>query len=254
MAEEDDQELVALIDNELDESRRADLLSRLETDVVLRRRYEALMEAKAPIGAALQTLLEHAPVARLRAAIPPESAASRGARPPAGLAWRQLAAGFVIGLLAAAAAAWLAFGLPRGDQGDWRTAVLAYMRLYTDETFAFPSPDRQTQAAQLSAVGRRVGAALTPETVTLPGLEFKVAFILSYEGSPLGEIAYTDSTGAPVLFCIIANGGEGTPAGSERRDAFSLASWSRPGHGYLVIGGLPEQRIADLGRTLEARF
>src|SRR5271165_4485611 len=100
MAEQDDQELVALIDNELDESRRINLVSRLETDVVLRQRYEALMEARAPISAALQTLLEHAPVARLRAAIPPESAASRGARPPAGMAWRQLAAGCVIGLLA----------------------------------------------------------------------------------------------------------------------------------------------------------
>lgn len=254
MAEEDDQELVALIDNELDESRRVDLLSRLETDVALRRRYEALMEARVPIGSALQTLLEHAPVGRLREAIPPESAAPPGARPSAGIAWRQLAAGFVIGLLAAAAAAWLAFGLPRGDEGDWRTAVLDYMRLYTNETFAFPSPDGQLQAIQLSAVGKKVGVALTPENVTLPGLEFKVAFILAYEGSPLGEIAYTDSTGAPVLFCIIANAKEGTPDGSERRDAFSLASWSRQGHGFLVIGGLPEQRIADLGRTLEARF
>jgi hypothetical protein len=44
-----------------------------------------------------------------------------------------------------------------------------------------------------------VGANLTPEGVALPGLRFTVAFMLAYEGSPLGAIAYVDPSGAPVL-------------------------------------------------------
>ena len=161
---DEDQELVALIDNELDEDRRNRLLERLEEDPALRARYEALRDAGAPIGAAFDALLERAPLARLRQAIPPETAARRAPGRFAGLAFRELAAGFVIGLLAAGAAAWLALGAPRSDEdSDWRAAVVDYMGLYTNETFAFVNPDRETQAKELSAVGKRVGADLTPE-------------------------------------------------------------------------------------------
>ena len=69
---EDDQELVALIDNELDETRKSRLLARLDEDVALRKRYETLRDAKDPLRAAFEGLLEQAPLARLREAIPPE--------------------------------------------------------------------------------------------------------------------------------------------------------------------------------------
>ena len=251
MAEED-VELVALLDNELDEDAKGRLLARLAKDEALRKRYEALREAKAQITASFDALLEMAPLARLRAALPPDSS-----RPPsgaAGIAFRELAAGIVVGLLAATAA-WVALGFaPWGEQEDWRAAVVRYTELYTNETFAFPSPDASLEAEQLSAVGTRVGADLTPESVRVPDLQFKVALILSYDGSPLGEIAFVDPRGAPVLFCVIANGGADAPMRSKRRGELSLSSWSRAGRGYLVIGRLPDERIADLARTLEKRF
>ena len=251
-----DQELVALIDNELDEERRNHLLARLKEDPALRARYEALRDAGAPIGAAFDALLEQAPLARLRAAIPPETAVRRAPGRFAGLAFRELAAGFVIGVLAAGVAAWLALSAPRGgdEDSDWRAAVVDYMGLYTNETFASVNPDRETQARELSAVGKRVGANLTPENATAPGLDFKVAFILAFHGAPLGEIAYVDPTGAPVLFCVIANGAADAPLHSEQRNEFALASWTRNGRGYLVIGRQPEQRVAELAQTLVTRF
>jgi anti-sigma factor RsiW len=89
--------------------------------------------------------------------------------------------------------------------------------------------------------------------VRLPDLQFKVAFLLTYDGSPLGQIAFVDPRGDPVLFCVIANGAD-SPTRSERRGELSLSSWSRAGRGYLVIGRLPDERIADLARTLEKRF
>jgi anti-sigma factor RsiW len=253
--EDRDQELVALIDNELDQERKSRLLVRLEEDAALRARYEALRDAGAPIRGAFDALLERAPVARLRDAVAAESAKRRGPRLLTGMAFRGLAAAFVLGLLAASAAAWLAFGLPHGgEDDDWREAVVDYMDLYTNDTFALMNPDRQTQARELQAVGEKVGASLTPENVAMSGLDFKVAFNLSYEGTPLGEIAYVDSTGAPVLFCVIANGRGDAPARSEKRGSFSLTSWSRKGRGYLVISRMPEQRVAELAHTLQARF
>ena len=65
---DDDPELVALIDNELDESRRTALWARLAADERLRKRYEELRQTGAPLAASLDNLLTQAPLARLRAA------------------------------------------------------------------------------------------------------------------------------------------------------------------------------------------
>ncbi len=251
---DEDAELVALIDNELDEAAKSRLLIRLAKDEALRRRYEALREAGQPIAASLDALLGQAPIARLRAGLPPESHARAPTGRFAGLALRELAAGIVIGLLAGGGAAWVALSFaPRGEQEDWRSSVVEYTNLYTNETFSPLKPDALLQAEELSAVGERVGADLTPDSVALPGLRFTAAFMLSFDGSPLGVIAYVDAEGAPVLFCLIVNQAPDAPMGSERRGDLSLASWSRGGRSHLVIGRMPEERAAALARILEKR-
>ena len=65
----DDAELIALIDNELDEEAKGRLLARMAEEEGLRKRYEALRETGAPIAASLDALLDNAPLARLRAAL-----------------------------------------------------------------------------------------------------------------------------------------------------------------------------------------
>jgi len=246
---DDDAELVALIDNELDESRRTALLARLAADERLRQRYEEFRQTGAPLAASLDELLTQAPLARLRAALPVNSPV----RQPR-IALRDLAAG-MIGILAAGAAAWVALslGLLRERQ-DWRTAVVEYTNLYTNETFSPLNPDASLQAIELSALGARVGVNLTPESVALPGLRFTVAFMLSYNGAPLGVVAYVDPSGAPVALCIIANDAPDAPMRSERRDNLSLAWWSRGGRSRLVIGRIPEERAVALAQTLEKRI
>ncbi len=66
---DDDAELVALIDNELDEGRRTALLARLADDGS-RQRYGELWQTSAPLAASFDVLLEQAPLARLRTALP----------------------------------------------------------------------------------------------------------------------------------------------------------------------------------------
>jgi anti-sigma factor RsiW len=249
-----DAELVALIDNELDEEAKNHLLARLVEDEGQRQRYEELRDAGVLIAASLDTLIENAPLAQLRATLPSSGVARVGRRPLSGVALRDLAAGFVVGLLAAGAA-WVAFSAtPQDDGNDWRSAVAEYMELYTNETFALPNPDQDFQAKKLNAVAERVGAVLTPKNVSLPGLRFESANLLSYEGAPLGEIVYVDARDSPLLFCVIANGGADTPNHSERRGDLALSSWSHGGRGYLVIGRLPEEQVAELAQTLKTRF
>ena len=251
---DDDAELVALIDNELDDSNRTALLERLAADDGLRQRYEELRRTGAPLVASLDELLMQAPLARLRAALPAEEPPRLPSRRFSGITLRDLAAG-MIGILAAGAAAWVALslGLLRERQ-DWRTAVTDYTNMYSNETFSPLKPDAQLQAIELSALGARLGGNLTPENVALPGLRFTMAFMLTYEGSPLGVIAYVDPSGAPVALCIIANDAPDAPIRSERRHNLSLAWWSRGGRSHLVIGHIPKERAVALAQTLEKQI
>jgi anti-sigma factor RsiW len=251
---DDDAELVALIDNELDERRRTALLARLAADEPLRQRYEVLRQTGAPLAASFNELLGQAPLARLRAALPAEEPPRQPSRRFAGIGLRDLAAAFVIGLLTAGAAALIALnsGL-LGERKDWRAAVVEYTKMYSNETFTPLKPDAQLQAIELSALGARLGANLTPENVALPGLRFTTAFMLTYEGSPLGVIAYVDPAGAPVALCIIANHAPDAPMRSERRGDLSLAWWSRSGRSNLVIGHIPEEHAVVLAQMLEKR-
>ena len=177
-----------------------------------------------------------------------------GERASAASPCESLAAGLVVGALAAGAAIWMAstFGLLDGRE-DWRTAIAEYTHLYTDETFSLLNPDAAQQAAELKAVSAMVGANLTPENVALPGLRFTSAFMLSYGGSPMGVLAYVDPTGAPILLCILANGAADAPTQSERRGDLSLAWWARNGRSHLVIGHVPEERAVALAQMIEKR-
>jgi anti-sigma factor RsiW len=251
---DDDAELVALIDNELDESRRNALLARLAANEELRERYEELRQTSAPLAASFDALLEQAPLARLRTALPADEPIRPRRTRFGGIALRELAAGLVVGAIAAGAAIWGAstFGLLDGRE-DWRTAIAEYTHLYTNETFSPLSPDAAQQIAELKGVGAMVGASLTPENVALPGLRFKSAFMLSYGGSPMGVLAYVDPTGAPVLLCIFANGAADAPTQSERRGDLSLAWWARNGRSHLVIGHVGEERAVSLAQMIEKR-
>ncbi len=248
---DDDAELVALIDNELDESRRNALLARLAANEELRERYDELRLTGAPLAACFEVLLEQAPLARLQTALSADKPFRLRRTRFGGIALRELAAGLVLGAIAAGAAIWAAstFGLLDGRE-DWRTAVAEYTHLYTDETFSPLNPDAAQQIAELKGVSAMVGASLTPENIALPGLRFTSAFMLSYGGSPMGVLAYVDPAGAPVLLCILANGAADMSIRSERRGDLSLAWWSRNGRSNLVIGHIGEERALLLAQTI----
>jgi anti-sigma factor RsiW len=252
---EDDAELVALLDNELDEISKSRLLARLQADEALNQRYEALRAAGAPIAAAFDALLETAPVERLTAALRFADQTRAPAQRATRFVSRELAAGIAIGLLVAGAAASIGLSFaPHPDGKDWRAAIVEYMSLYNADTFALANPDAAREAEELRALSAKVGSAVTPENVTVVGLRFKTAAIFAYDGKPLGQIAYVDAIGAPVLFCVIADAEADVRKRDEVRGDLSLSSWSRGGRGYMVIGRLSEERVAGLASTLERRF
>jgi anti-sigma factor RsiW len=125
------------------------------------------------------------------------------------------------------------------------------MTLYTADTFA-TEPSSQEQ--QLVALGSKIDLALTPQRIALSNLQFKGAQIFAFRGAPLGQLGYVDPSTGPVLFCIIRNSEPDAAMEAQRRGGFAVASWSRGGRGYMLIGRLPTDQTAELAHSLEKRF
>ena len=251
----DEERLAALIDNELDGDEKAKLLERLAQDEALRDRLAALRRDRDRLAASFDALLGEAPLERLRAAIPAADAAPPAPRKRGSIAWLEFAAGIAFGFLVAGAAFWLGFGPgSRDEQDDWRQAVVEYMELYTPDTFALSIRTPRRRRWSLRASAARSGSRSRPRTLPSTACVFESAFNLAYDGSPLAEVAYTDASGEPALFCVIANGNPDAPPRNVAREGLSYATWSRGGKSYMFVARMPERKVADLAQTLVGRF
>jgi anti-sigma factor RsiW len=263
MTPDDDALLVGFIDNALDEAERNRLLARLADDAELRARLKQIEAGALPLAPAFAALLEEAPLDRLRASLaaseaqdPPSASTARAVRPTmralvAGAAIALFLVGFAVGRLTPP---WASTEEAEQGHDDWRQAVAQYMALYTPDTFASAASDPAAQTADLAALGGKLGAALTPERIAVPDLPFKRAEILTYDRAPLGQLAYLDPRSGPVLFCIIADSRPDAPISGATVGGFATASWAHGGRGFMVIGRLPSQRIAQIAGELAPRF
>jgi anti-sigma factor RsiW len=264
MNRNDDALLVAFIDRELDENARRAVDARLAADADFRARLALLQEGGRPFAPAFQALLEQAPVERLKAAVAALDADERPLIRRSSIfrlgglgiaaAIVLFCAGIAIGRYAPARLApsrEQATASAKGEQEDWRQAVAEYMALYTSDTFDTASAG---QDGELAAVGAKVGLELKPERIALTNLQFKGAQILSFDGAPLGELDYVDPATGPVLFCIIKNSEPDAAAIAEKRRDFAVVSWAQAGHGYMLIGRLPDNKMAELADSLRRRF
>jgi anti-sigma factor RsiW len=264
--DDEDARLVAYIDGELDERARAALEERLAIDPVLRERLMLMQDGSRPFVAAFEALLDEATVGRLEAAFAahiqrrerlPTSVRNSLTMRAGGLAAAAVVVVFCAGVaIGRYGPTWYAgspdSAAPAGDQDeDWRQAVAEYMTLYTADTFA-SEPASQEKA--LAALGAKIDLSLTPERVALDNLQFKDAQIFAFRGAPLGQLAYIDPKTGPVLFCIIRDSEPDAAMKAESRGEFAVASWARSGRGYMLIGRLPVDQVAELADTLGKRF
>jgi anti-sigma factor RsiW len=256
--------LVAFIDGELDESARRAIEARLAAEADLRAHLALLHDGARPFAQAFQALLDEAPVERLKAA-----AAALDARQSPPLPQRPkfrldslgIAAAIVLfcaGIATGRYATAMLAPPPAettasvdGHQEDWRQAVAEYMALYTADTFNI-APEGQERG--LATIGAKIGLELTPARVALADLPLKAAQILSFNGAPLGELAYVDPATGPLLFCIIKNAGPDGAKIVQKLEGFAVVSWARAGRGYMLIGRLPESKMAELADSLRRRF
>lgn len=284
-----DEDLVAYLDGELSLAERQVVDQALSESAELRERLETLRRGERPFREAFDTLLEQAPMDRLRAALPepglgggvittatmppPRPANDPRAIGVAAMLLLTLGIGFAIGfgtgtdraqvreavLLAELdaieadleEAEQLASAVPAPAAKGWRQAVADYQMLFTTESL---TPD-QGGGDALALASARVGLPLDPATRAVAGLEFRRAQLLAFKGKPLVQLAYLGDDGVPVAFCIIASNKPEADSQYEERNGLGIVHWIVGGFGLMVIGNLPEERLnriaADLRQSIK---
>ena len=253
-SDEDDRELTAYLDGELDDVERAALDQRLIDEPMLRARLEDLRPAAEHTRLAFAALLDTAPIADMRTRL---DAALAAPRAPAAPPWRQRVAAIAAAVAIVAFGAGLTAGrlsVGSGDvvaqHDDWRQSVVKYMALYTPESFGEAVSPRLGD--ELASLSRRLEAPLDVDRLKVDEQSPRRAERLQNDGAPLGQIGYLDGA-TPVAFCILRDGEPDAAFETSSRSGFAVASWAQGGRGFMLIGKIPLDRLTTLAHSLKKK-
>lgn len=255
-----DEMLVAFIDGELDAAESADVERWIAGDPATAQRFGFLARSNLPYEQAFAPLLEAAPdsLDTMLASLPSPGLETA---PPSRLSRRAFlgvaAACLVAGVALDRTSVFVERQLKKTPEEEhWRAVVAEYLELYTPDTLSSLATDRPTQLAQLDTVGSKMGMALTPELITLPGADFRRAQLLQYDGQPLAQLAYLDPQEGPVALCFISSEQGAAAPRRERRRDMNVVYWSSNRHAFMLIGYAPfvhlERAVDDVKGRLPA--
>lgn len=256
-----DEDLTAFIDGELPSEEAARIEALVSEDESVAERLEFLSRANLPFEQAFAPLLSEAPRKKLEAmvaAIPEQKSAKSASAPPTATRRRflgALAASLVAGI--AIDRAVIGFGrgfLAKDENSEWRAVVAEYISLYTPETLTGPVPAREVQAVQLASLDEKLGLSLSPEAVSLPGIDFKRAMLLQYDGKPLAQIAYLDPETGPMALCIVMSDAGPRAPDLENRKGMNVVYWSNATYAFMLIGHATADRMTAIAERLVGRW
>ncbi|AGS20609.1 anti-sigma factor family protein [Rhizobium etli] len=255
-----DEDLTAFIDGELTAEDAAQIEAIVKEDESVAERLEFLARASLPFEQAFAPLLQEAPrekLERMLEAIPAREDPKAVSAPAASR--RRFLAALAASLVAGIAIDRAVLGLGRGfsakdESSEWRAVVADYISLYTAETLAGPTPAGESQAAQLAPLDDKLGLSLSPEAVSLPGVDFKRALLLQYDGKPLAQIAYLDPETGPMALCIVQSDAGPKAPDLESRKGMNVVYWSNGRHAFMLIGRIPGSRVQELAESVRSRL
>ncbi|MBX5043636.1 anti-sigma factor [Rhizobium lentis] len=253
-----DEDLTAFIDGELTQEEAARIEAIVKDDENVAERLEFLTRASLPFEQAFAPLLSEAPrekLAAMLAAIPAHDGAKSDAAPAPDRRrfLGALAASLVAGIAIDRAVIGRSFS-SKAENSEWRAVVADYISLYTAETLAGPVPGRQDQAAQLAGLDEKLGLSLSPEAVALPGIDFKRALLLQYDGKALAQVAYLDPETGPMALCIVKSDAGPKAPDLENRKGMNVVYWSNTTHTFMLIGRIPADRMRELAENVRSRL
>jgi anti-sigma factor RsiW len=250
-----DELLTAFIDGELDAAERDRMEKLIAGDARVAERFDFLSRSDLPFREAFEPVLAAASSAKLDAMLASIPSTKEQKKAASGIGRRGFLSAIAACLVAGVAIDRAAIGIShrlakpdtKPDEGtEWRAVVAEYLSLYTPDTLSAPAGDRAEQAAQLSEVGSKLGLTLTPETVAIPGVDFKRAQVLNYDSKPLAQIAYLDPENGPMALCIIPSTKGASAPDMENRRGMNVVYWSNATHAFMLIGHSPIDRMKAL--------
>jgi anti-sigma factor RsiW len=244
-----DEELVGYLDGQIEPTRWNEIDTALAQDQALAARLAALEIDNGKLIAAFDAVTLAAPVDRLRARL--NTQAPRPAPRQRLPRWTAIAAALIAGLALGYVAG--ASNLVRASK-DWHVAVADYQALYTKATLAAITEDRARQQPEVADVAEKLGLPVAFEALQIPGLAFKRAQLLGFEGRPIAQFAYLDAHGQPVAFCVTSTGKGDSAMEAERFGALRAMSWSKNGFGFIVIGAIEADTLKDAAELLAKRI
>lgn len=152
--------------------------------------------------------------------------------------------------LAAITSAVATFSLTR-SLTDWMDYVAAYQALYSHDTLKHVSATLELASAELTRVSAAVGQPLSLHLVSaLPGVEYKRAQLLGYQGAPLAQLTFVTEDGTPLALCILESDASDDTILITTLEGLQAARWVSDGQAFLLIGGAEEALV----RTIASEF
>ncbi|NKL07422.1 anti-sigma factor family protein [Rhizobium leguminosarum] len=256
-----DEDLTAFIDGELTAEEAARIEAIVKEDESVAERLEFLARASLPFKQAFAPLLSEAPREKLQAMLAAISVQQRAksASAPLFASRRRFLGALAASLIAGIAIDRAVIGIgarfsAKDENSEWRAVIADYVSLYTPESLAGPVPGREDQAAQLASLDEKLGLSLSPEAISLPGIDFKRALMLQYDGKPLAQIAYLDPETGPVALCIVKSDTGRKAPDLESRKGMNVVYWSNATHAFMLIGRIPVDRVQELAENARSRL
>jgi anti-sigma factor RsiW len=244
-----DEELVGYLDGQIEPTRWNEIDTALAQDQALAARLAALEIDNGALTAAFDAVTAAAPVDRLRARL--NAQPTRPSPPQRVPRWAAIAAALIAGVA-------LGYGVGASNlvraSKDWHGAVADYQALYTRATLAAIADDRARQQPEVADVAEKLGLKVALEALQLPGLDFKRAQLLAFQGRPIAQFAYLDSHGNPVAFCVTSTDKGDSALKPETFGALHAVSWSKNGFGFIVIGAVQPETVQGAAELLAKRI
>jgi anti-sigma factor RsiW len=251
----DDIDLLAYVDGHLPHERRAQVEAAVAASSALASRLRAMQASVLPYGSAFheQPLPDVPP--ELSARIAGLIRADQRARPQGRSFWPLLSASFAAGALCCAVVLKLLPDVtpmaPSTAQVlPWIKAVADYQQLYSRETLANVTENRELSERVLGDLRASDGIALRVPDLRAEGLTFKRVQRLSFHHEAVVQMVYLPEHGEPVAVCVIADAGQNEAPHAQRIGELNTVTWRRDNLGYVLLGKDSADALADVARRL----
>ncbi|MGI9134394.1 MAG: anti-sigma factor family protein [Rhodoferax sp.] len=253
-----DDELHALVDQQIGAAQRESILARLAQDPQAQARVDQWQQQRAMLQALHRPVLEQPIPSPLLAAAQQATMAHHAARQ-----WQRLG-GIAASLLLAFACGWLANGIWQPDQARYARAPAAsdFIR-QASYAYAVYSPEVRhpvevaaaEQAHLVQWLSKRVGKPLKVPNLTAQGFELVGGRLLPGASGARAQFMFQNSAAQRVTLYLGATS-DTLPQGSQTAFSFDTEGtvssfyWVDQGLGYALSGQLPRQTLMQLAQAV----